>query len=154
MPMTKNISKKAALLAAKAADSKKAGEITVYDISGRSGLADFMVISSVDSPPQMAAVCDETERLIKTQFGRHPLHRDGADSKTWTALDYGGLMVHVFETSFRSFYALDRLYHWAPKVKWEGKSAKSGTAKKVPVRRKPPAKKARPRIKRKSIRSK
>lgn len=115
--------KKLAVLAAKAADSKKAKNISVLDLAGKSSLADLMIIASVESHPQMKAVEEEITKVLKTG-GTRRLHADGAQSDTWRVLDYGGIIIHLFNSDTRDFYALDRLYYWALPVLWKRRKKK------------------------------
>lgn len=115
--------KKLAVLAAKAADSKKARNISVLNLAEKSSLADWMIIASVDSHPQMKAVEDEITKALKAG-GTRKLHADGAQSDTWKVLDYGGIIIHLFNSDTRDFYALDRLYHWAQPVLWRRRKKK------------------------------
>lgn len=116
-------SKKLAVLAAKAADSKKAKNISVLDLAGKSSLADLMIIASVESYPQMKAVEEEITKVLKAG-GTCKLHADGAQSGTWRVLDYGGIIIHLFNSDTRDFYALDRLYYWALPVLWKRRKKK------------------------------
>ena len=85
--------KQLAIAAARLADSKKAEEVAVYDMDGRSALADFVVVATVDNPAQLDAVDEEISRNLK-QEGLFALYRDGMRSKNWKVLDYGGIIVH------------------------------------------------------------
>lgn len=138
--------RKLAAAAARLADSRKAADIKVYDIADRSDAAYFALISTVESQPQMRAVEDEISVGLKRAEGVHALHRDGLLSRTWKVMDYGGLVVHIFEPSARAFYALDRLYDGCGLVDWQAKPARRPAAKKAPAK-KAQAKKAAPRKK-------
>ncbi|MDT8286241.1 MAG: ribosome silencing factor [Elusimicrobiales bacterium] len=143
--------RKLAAAAAKLADDKKASDIKIYDIADKSDAAYFSLVVTVESQPQMRAVEDEISVGLKRDEGLHVLHRDGLMSRTWKVMDYGGLVVHVFEPSARAFYALDRLYEDCAVVEWQAKPARVPAAKKEPAgkvpaskapARKTPAKKA------------
>ncbi|MDQ7773026.1 MAG: ribosome silencing factor [Elusimicrobiales bacterium] len=138
--------RKLAAAAARLADSKKASDIRIYDIADKSDAAYFALIATVESQPQMRAVEDEVSVGLKRAEGVHALHRDGLLSRTWKVMDYGGLVVHVFEPSARAFYALDKLYDGCGQVDWEAKPARRPAAKKAPAK-KAQAKKAAPRKK-------
>ncbi|HBE88091.1 MAG TPA: ribosome silencing factor [Elusimicrobia bacterium] len=148
--------RKLAAAAARLADDKKASDITIYDIAAKSDAAYFALIATVESQPQMRAVEDEISVGLKRAEGVHALHRDGLLSRTWKVMDYGGLVVHIFEPSARAFYALDRLYDGCAGVEWQAKPAPKPAPKKAPARKaavkkapakKAPAKKAAPRKK-------
>jgi ribosome-associated protein len=129
--------RKLAAAAARLADSKKASDIKISDIADKSDAAYFALLSTVESQPQMRAVEDEISVELKRGEGVHALHRDGLLSRTWKVMDYGGLVVHVFEPSARVFYALDRLYEDCALVDWQDKPARKPAAKKVPAKKKP-----------------
>ncbi|MBU2574178.1 MAG: ribosome silencing factor [Elusimicrobia bacterium] len=118
MTNTKPKFKKMAIKAARLADSKKAESIAVYDLAGRSGLADYVMAATVDSPVQLEAVDDEISIKLKKE-GVYPLYRDGARSKNWKVLDYGGLIIHIMERQTRLHYSLDRIFDGFKQVQWE-----------------------------------
>jgi ribosome-associated protein len=148
--------KQLAIAAARLADSKKAEEVSVYDMDGRSALADFVVVATVDNPAQLDAVDEEISRNLK-QEGLFALYRDGMRSKNWKVLDYGGIIVHIFERKAREFYSFDKVYTGYGEIKWAAapapaakkkapraapKKAKKPAAKKIPAKK---AKKAAPK---------
>lgn len=145
--------KNLAVSAARLADSRKALDIKIFDIAGKSDAAYFALVSTVESQPQMRAVEDEISVGLKHAEGIHALHRDGLMSRTWKVMDYGGLIVHIFEPSARAFYALDRLYDGCAAVDWQAKPVRKAAAKKAPAKkapaRKTAAKKAAPARKKK-----
>lgn len=109
--------KKYAVLAARAADDKKAERIKLFFIGDDSALADFVLIASVDSPPQMEAVEDAISRKLK-DAGFLKLHKDGTESAAWRVLDYGGFLVHLMTPELREFYGIDRIYHFGKETNW------------------------------------
>lgn len=128
--------KKLAAAAARLADSKQASDIIVYDVSDKSDAAYFAMVATVGSQPQMRAVEDEVAVGLKHAEGTYPLHRDGLMSRTWKVVDYGGLVVHIFESAARTFYALDRLYEGCETVAWMPKpAAVKPAAKKAPAKK-------------------
>ena len=118
MPLTKNDSKKIALKAALAGDSKKASPVLVYDLGGRSSLADFAVLLPVESAPQLDAVEEEVQVRLKAE-GVYCLYNDGRRSKNWKVLDYGGVLVHIFDGKAEEFYSINKLYGVHKLVQWE-----------------------------------
>jgi len=145
--MTDNRSKfkNIAVAVARLADAKKAEEVAIYDMAGRSDLVDFVVVVTVDNPAQMDAVDDEISINLK-QEGLYALYRDGMKSKSWKVLDYGGILVHIFEKKTREFYSFDKVYSGYNAVKWQEKAAAGGAAVPGPRAaggRKPAPKKAK-----------
>ena len=101
--------KEMALAAAKALDSKKGRDIKVLEIDKITTLADYFVICSGGSNTQINALCDAVEKEL-TEKGEEPLHREGYRGGTWVLLDYGCIVVHVFNDEARKFYSLEHLW--------------------------------------------
>lgn len=141
--MTKPGFKKIAVAAARAGDSKKASPVTVFDLAGKSPLADYAVLLVAESAPQLDAIEEEVQIKLK-QEGIYCLHRDGMRSKNWKVLDYGGVLVHIYEGKAAEFYAIDKVYDGCKTVEWEETPApKPEPRPAAPA--KAPAKKAEPR---------
>ena len=98
-----------AAIAAKALDSKKGRDIKVLEIDKITTLADYFVICSGGSNTQINALCDEVEKEL-TLAGEEPLHREGYRGGTWVLLDYGCVVVHIFNDEARKFYSLEHLW--------------------------------------------
>ena len=103
--------KEMALLAAKALDSKKGAEIKVMEVTELTSLADYFVICTGGSTTQINALCDIVEEKLETEGGEKPLRREGHRGGTWVLLDYGCVVVHVFNNEAREFYSLERLWN-------------------------------------------
>ena len=73
-------------------------------------LADYFVICTGSSNTQINALCDAVEEKLEAEAGEKPLHREGHRGGIWVLLDYGCLVVHVFNTEAREFYGLERLW--------------------------------------------
>ncbi|MBI5743523.1 MAG: ribosome silencing factor [Elusimicrobia bacterium] len=133
MTSNKNSFKIIAVAAARAGDSKKASPALVYDLAGKSTLADYAVLLGVESAPQLDAVEEEVLVRLK-QDGVYCLHKDGMRSRNWKVLDYGGVLVHIYDQKAEEFYAITKVYGDYKPVEWEEKAA--------PAPVKAPAKKA------------
>src|SRR5262245_13144677 len=106
-------------LAARCADDKKARDIALLDMRRVSGVADYFLLISVESLPQLKASADAIEDAVQMDFSAGPAHREGLNSPQWTVLDYGGLVIHLFHHEARHFYGLERLWENARAVTWE-----------------------------------
>ncbi len=122
--------KKIALLAANIGDEKKAGDIEIYELTEKSSLAFYVVVMTAESPPQMNAIEDAVSIQLKRK-GAYILYKDGPESKTWKVIDYGGIIVHIFDPVSREFYSLDKVYYDFKKIKWEKSSVKKPAKKTV-----------------------
>lgn len=94
--------------ALKALDSKKAVDIDVIHITELTIIADYFVLASGTSSTQVKALADEVEHQLKLA-GTAPLHIEGR-ATGWIVLDYGSVVVHVFQKEQREFYQLERLW--------------------------------------------
>ncbi|MCK5582667.1 MAG: ribosome silencing factor [Elusimicrobiales bacterium] len=122
--------KKIALLAAGIGSEKKASNIEVYELTEESSLAFYIVVMTAESYPQMSAIEDDISRKLK-QKDAYILYRDGPASKKWKIIDYGGIIVHIFDPVSREFYSLDKVYYDFKKIKWEKSSVKKPAKKTV-----------------------
>lgn len=102
-------SRELAEIAVKALDSKKGKEIRLIRIDKITTLAEYFVICTGTSNTQINALGDEVEKEL-TEKGEEPLHREGYRGGTWVLLDYGCVVVHVFNDEARKFYSLEHLW--------------------------------------------
>jgi ribosome-associated protein len=98
------------------ADEKKAIDPVILDLRKVSSVADFFVICSAESEPQLKAIGGGLEKELKDKFDLRPLAVDGYPQSQWIVVDYGDVMVHVFHTSSRARYNLEELWGDAPKA--------------------------------------
>jgi ribosome-associated protein len=101
-------------LAVEAAQSKKAGAVTVINLDGHAAFTEYFVICTGYSTPQLQAICNEIEEVLYREMKRTPEHREGHRSAEWALLDFGGFIVHVFGEQARKYYDLERLWRAAP----------------------------------------
>lgn len=90
-------------------DSKKAANIAVISVQGRSDITDYLVLATGTSGPHVKALADELEYKLSLREV-HPLHADGVGTRSWQIVDYGTVMVHIFDREAREFFNLDKLY--------------------------------------------
>ncbi len=105
-----------ALVAAKAADSKKATDIMVQDVTELVSVTDYFVIATASNNRQVDAIIDAVEETVRKECGVKPLSREGLESGYWALLDYGNFVVHVFQAEARDYYKLELLWNAAPVV--------------------------------------
>ncbi|WP_232050793.1 ribosome silencing factor [Arabiibacter massiliensis] len=109
-------SRERALIAARAADGKKATDIMVQEVRDLIGVTDYFVIATAANNRQVEAIVDEIEEAEREQGGCKPLHREGTQDGTWSLLDYGDIVVHVFQPETREYYRLEALWNDAPVI--------------------------------------
>ena len=104
------------MLAAEAAASRKALQMTAIDIRKIASFAEFFLVCSGTSIRRVQAIADEVMDRLKKERNSRPLHTEGFEAGTWVLLDYGDLIVHVFTEEAREFYQLERLWRDADRV--------------------------------------
>jgi ribosome-associated protein len=102
-------------MAARGAEDKKAEDIKVLDLREVTSFTDYFVICTVSNPRQGQAVCDEIHKNLK-ESGELPISMEGFSTGEWILMDYGDFLVHIFSTSARAYYELERLWRHAKQV--------------------------------------
>lgn len=105
-----------ALAVARAALDKKAEDVLVIDVRGLTSIAEYFVVASGTSGPNLRAIAESVETELKKQ-GVMPLSVEGQAGGNWVLLDYGDVVAHVFEAEVRGFYDLEGLWADAPREK-------------------------------------
>ncbi len=96
--------------AAKILSDKKAQDIVILNVSEQTVVCSYFVIGSGRSTTQVRALCDNVEELMKKDHGLTPARTEGLREGRWGVLDYGDVVVHVFNEESRLFYYLERLW--------------------------------------------
>ena len=107
--MTKEESGKLVMIAAAALEEKKAENIEVIEIDEISPLADYFLIASGTNRNQVHAIADFVEEKLG-RAGYEVQHTEGYESANWILLDYGDIIVHIFDRKNRLYYDLDRIW--------------------------------------------
>lgn len=102
-------------LAAKAAESKKALDVEILNIEGLTTIADYFLICSATNITQIGAIADGIGHAL-AQDGIRPSHIEGGAESTWVLMDYGDVIIHIFDEQTRAFYGLERLWGDAKRV--------------------------------------
>lgn len=102
-------SKEMTKLAINALEDKKAEDIRIIDISKVSVLADYFIIASGSNRSQVQALSDNVEETLAKE-GHFVKQVEGYDSANWILLDFGDVIVHVFDNENRLFYDLERIW--------------------------------------------
>jgi len=102
-----------------AVSDKKGEDIKVLDISKISSIADYFVIATGNNLSQIRAMADEVdEKLAKAGFMAK--YMEGYQKAEWILLDFGAIIVHLFNSENREFYDLERIWADAEQVNFEG----------------------------------
>ena len=105
-------------IAARAADAKKAQDVVILDVGEIMGIVESFVITSAPNSRLVRAIVDEVEREMFERTGDKPRAVEGLRDASWVLLDYGDLVVHVFLSETREYYALERLWADVARVSW------------------------------------
>ena len=109
-------SRECALDAARAANEKKATDIMVQEVRDLIGVTDYFVIATAANNRQVNAIIEEIEDKLREDDGIKPTHREVSADGSWSLLDYGNIVVHVFMPETRDFYRLEQLWNDAPVI--------------------------------------
>lgn len=93
----------------KALDEKKGENIRILDISGVSVIADYFIIANGNSRSQVDALVDNVEEYMY-KAGYSLKQREGHHTGSWVLLDFGDVIVHVFDRENRFFYNLEHIW--------------------------------------------
>lgn len=106
----KDSKEKAAVLALhKAMDAKFAQNIVIMDLNGVSPIADYFVIATATSAPQMSALAETAEETLEKE-GMKIFHKEGVQTAKWVLLDFGSIIIHLFDKESREYYNLERTW--------------------------------------------
>jgi ribosome-associated protein len=98
-----------------AAEERKAYDLRVLQLGEVTSFTDYFLICSGTSGRQVQAIADAVQQTMKDERVR-PLQIEGYKNGRWVLMDYGDLVVHIFDEETRSFYGLERLWADAPDV--------------------------------------
>ncbi len=108
-----NKSKKKALRAAETALGKKAKDTVVLELKDLSTIADYFVICSGENPAQIRAIAE----AIQESFPKdRVLGKEGMSSARWVLIDYGDIVINIFNEETRAYYDLEKLWIDAPRI--------------------------------------
>jgi ribosome-associated protein len=100
-----------ALVAARAAQEKRATDVVVLDLREYTLVADYFVIATGESVVQLRAIAEGVEEAMEAA-GARLLGREGTPQSRWVLMDYGDVVVHLLGPEERAYYRLERL--WGP----------------------------------------
>lgn len=108
-----------AQLAACTADDNRGRDVVILDLRKLSDMFDFFVIASGTSRRQLHAMSEEIDRVLQEQCGERRLGMEGYNESRWILLDYGDVIVHLFDPETRAYYALEDLWAQAERVPFQ-----------------------------------
>lgn len=111
--------KREALKIAELASAKKARDIVILDLRDLSTIADYFIICSGENAVQIRAVAESIDEYYSNRKV-FPLGIEGLDFAHWVLIDYGDIVVHIFDKETRAYYELEKFWIDAPRIPCEG----------------------------------
>jgi len=113
-------------VAADAIFEKKGTDIVLLDVEKAFFLSDVFVIATGSSRTNVQALADHVEERIKETHNVKPLRVEGRTEGEWVLVDYGDIIVHLFQSAAREYYSLERLWGDAERIRWEEPAVTDG----------------------------
>ena len=105
---------------------RKARDVVVIDVRGRTSYADFLVVASGTSDRHVQSVAELVTTTLKKDHGVSPLGQEGLKEGQWALIDLGDVVLHVFHPFTREVYSLEALWSEAPRLRLEAEAAQLG----------------------------
>lgn len=99
-----------ALAAARTASENRGRNLVVLDLTKQTAWFDYFVIATGTSRRQIHAMAEEIDRVLEKELNDRRLGREGFDESRWVVLDYGTVVVHLFDEETRDYYSLEQLW--------------------------------------------
>ena len=110
MENTAVTSKELVLAVCKALADKRGKDIVSLYVREKTDLCDYFVVASGSNAPQIRAMGERVEELVEKELGLVPTRTEGVRDGRWAVVDYGDVIVHIFNDETRLFYHLERLW--------------------------------------------
>ena len=115
-PRQSDVGLQRALLAAQTAEDNRGTDIIVLDMRELTSIFDYFVLATGTSRRQLHAMSEEIDHALEDRMGDRRLGIEGYEESRWILLDYGDVVVHLFEPETRAYYALEELWGRAKHV--------------------------------------
>ena len=108
-----------AAAAAREAGDNRGQDVVVLDMREQTSIFDYFVIATGTSNRQLRAMSDAIDDVLQKQFGHRRLSVEGYEDSHWILLDFGSVVVHLFDEKSREYYRLEDLWAGAKPVAWK-----------------------------------
>jgi ribosome-associated protein len=105
-----------ALLAARVAAETRGTDVKILDLRGLTPVFDYFVVATGSSRRQIHAMADEIEKAVKTELHDRKRGGEGYEEGRWIVIDYGDVMVHLFDAEARGYWDIEQLWNDAKPV--------------------------------------
>lgn len=116
---TENKALKRAIVAAQTAVDNRGQDPVILDLRGVTPIFDYFVLVTGSSRRQLHAMSEEIDHALEEGMGDRRLGIEGYNESRWILLDYGDVVIHLFEPSAREYYALEELWGEAKRVPFD-----------------------------------
>lgn len=110
------VSRELAITVAQAASERKAGDIVILRVAEVSYVADYFVLVTGYSRPQVRAIAGAIADQVEQEWQQRPLRTEGQAEGNWLLLDYGDVIVHIMSPKEREFYNLEAFWGHAERI--------------------------------------
>jgi ribosome-associated protein len=124
---------KRAQVAARTAEDNRARDIVILDMRELTTEFDYFVLATGNSRRQLHAISEEIDDVLEKQMGDRRLGIEGYEQSRWILLDYGDVVIHLFDAETRDFYALEELWGHAKRVPFEPRAASPSSSPSSPA---------------------
>ena len=107
-----------AIAIARIIEETRGKDIRVLDLRSVTEVFDYFVIATGSSRRQMHSVSDEIERIVKAEWGDEKRGIEGYDESRWIVIDYGDVIVQLFDADSRQYWDLEQLWGDAKRVEF------------------------------------
>ena len=121
-----------ALVAARVAEDNRGRDIVVLDLRELTTMFDYFVVASGTSRRQLHAMSEEIDHALEDDLGDRRLGIEGYQESRWILLDYGDVVIHLFDDETRSYYGLEDLWGQARPVPFEPRSPGTAPNRELP----------------------
>jgi ribosome-associated protein len=105
--------------AAREAEDNRGQDVVVLDMREQTSIFDYFVIATGTSNRQLRAMSDAIDDVLQKQFGHKRLSVEGYEDSHWILLDFGSVVVHLFDDKSREYYRLEDLWAGAKPMAWK-----------------------------------
>jgi ribosome-associated protein len=104
-----------AIFIAQAAKDKKAEDVLVLEVGDLTSIADYFIFASGESERQVRGLASVIEKSMAMRYHTSAVI-EGKETANWMLLDYGDIIVHIFRSDIRQYYALEKMWADAPQI--------------------------------------
>ncbi|MCA9151129.1 MAG: ribosome silencing factor [Planctomycetales bacterium] len=112
-------SRQLAVAAARTAEENRGQNIVILDVRQLTPMFDYFVIATGSSRRQLHAMSEEIDNKLEHELNDKRLGIEGYNESRWILLDYGSVVIHLFDADTREYFAIEELWAEAPRIEWQ-----------------------------------